>query len=183
MSRFRDLGVLYTRCYMAGMGLTWQEAFQTEERAKVEEYCHANGMEFEWFGEDELRTRSRRPAVVTDPDSGQEVWFNQAHLFHLSNLPTNVAAALSAMYEERDYPRHSFYGDGTPLAEDDLALIRTAYDDTVYATPWETGDLLVVNNLRVSHGRQPYEGARKIMVAMAGTLDVGPAPELAGAGV
>jgi alpha-ketoglutarate-dependent taurine dioxygenase len=175
VDKFRELGVLYTRAYRLGMGLTWQEAFQTEDRGAVEEYCAANGLEYEWLDDDALRTRSRRPAVIVDPESGEEVWFNQAHLFHVSSLPDGVRAALTEMYDEQDYPRHSYYGDGTPISERDLAAVRQAYTDSLLARPWETGDMMVVNNLRVSHGRQPYQGDRRILVAMAGTVAVGAA--------
>ncbi|MFD9738263.1 TauD/TfdA family dioxygenase [Umezawaea sp. NPDC059074] len=172
VGRFRERGVLYTRAYRLGMGLTWQEAFQTEDRAAVEKYCEDNGLRYEWLEDDALRTSSRRPAVVVDPDSGREVWFNQAHLFHVSNLPEGVRAALTEMYEERDYPRHAYYGDGTPIADEDLAAIRRAYDECLLVRPWEQGDLVVVDNLKVSHGRKPYSGDRRVLVAMAGTTAV-----------
>ncbi|WP_410575109.1 TauD/TfdA family dioxygenase [Amycolatopsis sp. cmx-4-61] len=173
VARFREQGVRYTRAYRVGMGLTWQEAFQTRDRGEVEDYCSRNGLEWEWGGDDELRTRSHRPAVVTDPVSGREVWFNQAHLFHISNLPDDVGAALVAMYEERDYPRHAYHGDGTPITADELALIRRAYADSLFETPWHSGDLMVVDNLLVSHGRRPYTGQRRVLVTMAGAVEIG----------
>jgi alpha-ketoglutarate-dependent taurine dioxygenase len=171
VTRFRELGVLYTRSYRPGMGLTWQEVFQTDSRADVEKFCDDNGLEVEWLGDDELRTRSRRPAVVTDPDTGRDVWFNQAHLFHVTNLPKKVRAAIVEMYDEADYPRHALYGDGSPIAEADLELIRKAYEDTIFANPWGRGDLMIVNNLLVSHGRRPYTGERRVLVAMTGVFD------------
>ena len=170
--RFRKVGVLYTRAYRMGLGLTWQEAFQTDDPGAVERYCEGNGLEYEWLDGDALRTRSRRPAVVVDPDSGREVWFNQAHLFHVSNLPEGVRAALTEMFEERDFPRHAYYGDGTPIADEDLAAIRRAYDRCLLARPWDSGDLMIIDNLRVSHGRQPYGGDRRVLVTMAGTTTV-----------
>jgi len=173
VARFREQGVLYTRAYRVGMGLTWQEAFQTEDRAEVEDYCVHNGLEWEWCGDGELRTRSHRPAVVTDPGSGREVWFNQAHLFHVSNLPDDVGAALAAMFEERDYPRHAYHGDGSPITEAELALIRRAFVDCSFETPWHSGDLMIVGNLLVSHGRRPYTGQRRVLVTMAGAVEIG----------
>lgn len=173
VARFRERGVLYTRAYRLGMGLTWQEAFQTEDRSVVEKYCEDNGLAYEWLEDDAMRTRSRRPAVTTHPVTGEEVWFNQAHLFHVSNLPEDVRGALMEMYGEEDYPRHSYYGDGTPISDDDLAAIRAAFDACLFPRPWEKGDLMVIDNLRVSHGRQPFQGDRRVLVAMAGTAVVG----------
>jgi alpha-ketoglutarate-dependent taurine dioxygenase len=172
VERFRERGVRYTCSYRPGMGLTWQEVFQTDSKAEVEKYCDENGLEFEWLSDEELRTRSRRPAIVTDPETGREVWFNQAHLFHVTNLPKKVQAALVEMYDEADYPKHAFYGDGSSISDKDLELIRKAYQDTIFANSWERGDLMIVNNLRVSHGRRPYTGARRVLVAMTGVFEV-----------
>jgi alpha-ketoglutarate-dependent taurine dioxygenase len=173
VGRFRELGVLYTRAYRLGLGLTWQEVFQTGDRAVAEKYCDDNGIAYEWLDDDAMRTRSRRPAVLTHPVTGEEVWFNQAHLFHVSNLPEDVRGALVEMYEEQDYPRHAYYGDGTPISDDDLAVIRRAFDECLLARPWERGDLMIIDNLRVSHGRQPFKGERRVLVTMAGTAAVG----------
>lgn len=171
VDRFRERGVLYTRSYTPGMGLTWQEAFQTERREDVEAYCRRCGMDYEWVG-DSLRTRHRRPAVATDPVSGREVWFNQAHLFHVLSLPKRTSEALLGMFDEPDLPRHAFYGDGQPIPGEELDLIGKAYADVLFEFPWVRGDLLMVNNLLVSHGRRPYSGPRRVLVAMTGALDV-----------
>ena len=50
--------------------------------------------------------------------------------------------------------------------------IRRAYDECLLVRPWEQGDLVVVDNLKVSHGRKPYSGDRRVLVAMAGTTAV-----------
>ncbi|MEU9047270.1 MULTISPECIES: TauD/TfdA family dioxygenase [unclassified Kitasatospora] len=167
VGRFRAKGVLYTRAYREGMGLTWQESYQTEDRAKVEEYCRSHGIEWTWT-EDGLRTRHRRPALITDPRTGEESWFNQAHLFHSSNLPKETREALEEMFDPEDMPRGAYYGDGTPIPDEELDLVRQAFEDSAFAFPWVEGDLLMVNNLLVSHGRRPYTGKRTTLVAMAG---------------
>ncbi|PNE38572.1 MULTISPECIES: TauD/TfdA family dioxygenase [Streptomyces] len=167
VARFRDQGVLYTRAYREGMGLTWQESYQTEDRAEVERYCKQHGIEFTWT-EDGLRTRHRRPALVTDPVSGRESWFNQAHLFHTSNLPPAAREALAEMFDEEDMPRAAYFGDGTPITDEEMDTVRDAFETCLYAFPWVRGDLLIVNNLLVSHGRRPYTGERQTLVAMAG---------------
>jgi alpha-ketoglutarate-dependent taurine dioxygenase len=167
IGRLRDKGVRYTRAFREGMGLTWEESFQTENRDDVEDYCRAHGIQFEWT-EDGLRTQHHRPAIVTDPVSGRESWFNQAHLFHVSNLPTATREALAELFDPQDMPRGAYYGDGTPFPDEEMDLVRTAFDTTMYAFPWVEGDLMIVNNILVSHGRKPYTGSRKTLVAMAG---------------
>ena len=34
--------------------------------------------------------------------------------------------------------------------------------------PWAAGDLLLVDNLRVAHGRAPFSGHRTVLVGMGG---------------
>jgi len=160
-------GVTYARAFREGLGLTWQEAFQTEDRAVVEQYCARNGQTLEWTDEG-LRTRHLRPATAVEPHTGDEVWFNQANLFHVSSLGEEVSEALLEMYAEADLPRNAYLGDSTPIPADDLDTIRAVYDEVSYAFPWQSGDIMVINNMLMAHGREPFTGKRRILVAMTG---------------
>jgi hypothetical protein len=64
-------------------------------------------------------------------------------------------------------PRNVFYGDGAPLEADALAEIRAALDDERITFPWLTGDVLMLDNMLSAHARDPFEGPRKVVVAMA----------------
>jgi alpha-ketoglutarate-dependent taurine dioxygenase len=33
--------------------------------------------------------------------------------------------------------------------------------------PWQAGDVMVIDNILAMHGRKPYRGPRRIVVAMA----------------
>ena len=33
--------------------------------------------------------------------------------------------------------------------------------------PWNEGDILMLDNMQVAHGRNPFSGERKIIVSMA----------------
>ncbi len=37
-----------------------------------------------------------------------------------------------------------------------------------YAFPWQAGDVMVVNTMLAAHGREPFAGKCRILVAMAG---------------
>lgn len=161
-----EAGVTYTRTFRDGLGLSWQEAFQSADPAEVERYCAVHGVDLQWGEDDELRTRHRRPATRPDPATGTEVWFNQANLFHVSALEPAARDALTSLYAEEDLPRNAYLGNGDPIPAEDLAAISRAYDEASLAVPWQPGDVLAVNNLVVAHGRRPYTGARKILVAM-----------------
>lgn len=162
--RFIRKRVMYVRNYGEGLDLSWQNVFQTKNRNTVEEFCRKAEIDFEWKGEDRLRTSQVCQAVANHPRTGALVWFNQAHLFHVSSLTSEVRQVLLASGDEP--PRNAFYGDGSPIDNCDLEQIRAAYASEAVIFPWQKGDLLVVDNMLVAHGRRPYRGARQIVVGM-----------------
>jgi alpha-ketoglutarate-dependent taurine dioxygenase len=164
---FREKRVMYVRNYGVGLDLTWQEAFQTEDRAAVERYCRQSGIAFEWLDGDRLRTRQVRQAVATHPATGDTVWFNHAHMFHASSLEPAVRAALRAQFAEDELPRNAFYGDGTPIPEPVLDAIRDLYEREAVRFDWRRGDVLLLDNFLAAHGREAFTAPRRIVVAMS----------------
>jgi alpha-ketoglutarate-dependent taurine dioxygenase len=165
--RFRALGVRYVRNYREGMDLPWQVVFQTSERAEVERFCAAHDMTYTWGADGTLRTEQVCQAMATHPVTGEELWFNQAHLFHVTSLDAISQTAVMALLEAGAYPRHACYGDGSAIDPEALEAIRAAFAAETVAAPWATGDALLVDNMLVSHGRRPFSGPRKVLVAMA----------------
>jgi len=159
--------VMYARNYGDGPDLSWQDAFQTTDKSVVEEYCRQAHMDFEWKGEQRLRTRQVRPAIISHPKTGEEVWFNHAHMFHVSNLDPALRESLLAELAEEDLPRNSYYGDGSPIEDSVLDEIRGVYNESSVRFSWQEGDVLMLDNMLASHGREPFVGPRKILVSMA----------------
>lgn len=164
--KFIEKQVMYVRNYGNGIDLSWQEAFQTNDKSVVEDYCRQAPMEFEWLDENRLRTRQVRPSVAIHPKTQEMVWFNQAHLFHISNLDLDVREALLELFKESDIPRNTYYGDGSPIDISVLDEIREVYQQVSVKFPWQQGDVLLLDNMLVAHGRNPFVGKRKIFVAM-----------------
>lgn len=165
--RFLEKKVMFVRNYGEGVDLSWQEAFQTADRAVVESYCRRAGMTTEWREGGRLRTRAVRQVVLRHPQTGETLWFNHAHMFHQSNLPAEVRRALLEQFAEDELPRNSFYGDGTPIESSVLEEIRATYLQAAVLFPWSKGDILLLDNFLVAHGREPFAGPRRILVAMA----------------
>jgi alpha-ketoglutarate-dependent taurine dioxygenase len=159
--------VMYTRNYSERLDIPWQDVFQTTDKAKVEEYCRSAHTEFEWRDGNRLSTRQVRQAVATHPKVGETVWFNHAHMFHVSNLQPAVRESLLAEFKEEELPRNAYYGDGSPIESSILDEIRGIYQDAAVTFPWREGDILMLDNFLSSHGREPYVGPRSIVVAMA----------------
>ncbi len=162
--RFAAREVLYVRNY-GGLDLSWQDVFQTRERAEVESFCRAAGITCEWSA-DGLRTRQRCQAVARHPRTGEMVWFNQAHLFHVSALDAPTRASILELLPEERFPRHAYYGDGAPIEEQALEHVRAVYREAAVSEPWQAGDLLLLDNMLMAHGREPYSGPRRVLVGM-----------------
>lgn len=165
--RFIEKGVMYVRNYGNGLDVPWNKVFNTMDRRAVEQYCRSAGIEYEWKADGELRTRQVCQAVAVHPLTRETVWFNQAHLFHVSNLEPAVREALLSFINEENLPRQAFYGDGTPIETAVLDEIRDVYQCHAVRFPWQEGDVLMLDNMLAAHGRTPFKGQRKILVAMS----------------
>lgn len=164
---FARRGVMYVRNYGAGLDLSWQDVFQTSDRLEVEAFCCRSSIDFEWKSEGRLRTRQVCQATATHPRTREQVWFNQAHLFHVSSLETTMCETLLALAGEELLPRNAYYGDGTPIEPSVLDHIREIYRREAVVFPWQEGDVLMLDNMLTAHGRRPFSGPRKILVGMA----------------
>jgi alpha-ketoglutarate-dependent taurine dioxygenase len=164
--KFLEKGVLYQRYLGSGLGLSWQEVFQTDNKADVEAYCAESGIELEWIDDRKVITRSRRPAVQRHPKTGELIWFNHAHFFNVWNMPEDEREQLMSMVREHEIPFNTYFGDGEPISREVVAEIMDAFDKAWVEFPWLKGDILYLDNMIMAHSRNSYEGKRKVVVAM-----------------
>lgn len=165
--RFLARRWMVMRNYGDGFGLPWQTVFQTGDKAEVEAHCQSSGIQLEWKDGDRLRTRAVRNAVARHPDTGDPCWFNHATFFHVSTLTPALRASLLGELEEEDLPTNTYYGDGSPIEPDVLDHLRSCYQAETISFPWQVGDLLMLDNMMVAHGRAPFKGERKVLVGMS----------------
>jgi alpha-ketoglutarate-dependent taurine dioxygenase len=165
--RFIEKRVMYVRNFGEGAGLPWQAVFQTSDRSVVEEYCRRNSMDFVWRDGNRLRLSHVCQSVARHPRTGEMIWFNQAHLFHISGLAPAVRESLLSLFDEAGLPSNAYYGDGSRIEDAVIQEVREAYDEAAVRFPWQPKDILMLENMLVAHGREPYSGTRKILVAMA----------------
>ena len=170
-NRFREKKVMYVRSFSDELDIPWQQVFQTTDRAEVEQYCASANIMCEWGPENHLRTLQVRQSFIPHPVTGQELWFNQVHAFHPATLDPTVRQAMASAMPERDFPRHAFYGDGSVIEDSIIDEIRRTYTETAVTFEWRKGDVLLLDNRLTAHGREPFSGPRKILVAMSEMLD------------
>ena len=167
LDRFEERGVCYVRHYHEGTDLPWQTVFQTDDREVLANYCRDQGIDHVWLDENTLRTSQQCQGIAYHPVTGDRLFFNQAHLFHVSNLGDVGAKALIEVFGADRLPRNATFADGAEIDASDLQLIRNAYASEAVAFPWQAGDVVVVDNMQVAHGRRPFKGKREVLAGMS----------------
>ena len=165
--RFERDGWLLTRSYNDEIGASVAEAFGTADRTVVEAYCRAHSIAFDWRPDGSLHTRQRRPAVLRHPVTGRRCWFNQIAFLSEWTMDAEVRAYLVDLYGADGLPFTTRYGDGDPIGADVVRTINEAYEAHTVRAAWRPGDLLLVDNIRCAHGREPFEGPREVLVGLA----------------
>jgi alpha-ketoglutarate-dependent taurine dioxygenase len=161
-------GVRYTQNLHDGIGLgkSWQETFETDDRAAVEEYLAGSGATWQWNDEG-LRISQVRAATVRHPVTGDEVWFSQFDQWHPAALGDAAAAALARIMPPEELPQSVTFADGTPIPGEYATHVRDKGLAVAVDVDWQTGDVLLIDNVLVGHGRRPFTGSRRVLVAMS----------------
>jgi alpha-ketoglutarate-dependent taurine dioxygenase len=178
LNEFESRGIAYLQHLWdakgkPGIGKSWQETFETADRNEAEVYLRQSNMTWEWtdFG---IRTRAQHPAILHHPTTGEKCWRNQADQWHRHYV--GVKTSFGGIGDSRFDPQtageetlgnHVTYGDGGEIEVSDLKQIRHVVQSAEVLFPWQAGDIMVIDNIIAMHGRKPYQGPRKVLVAMA----------------
>lgn len=163
---FAARGIEYVRRYKPGVGLSWQQVFGTSDRDVVEAACAADSIDCHWAADGSLSTSWTRPALLEHPLSGEVAWFNQLTHWHVRCLDAESRAALLAMWDSGGLPRTCRFGDREEIPDEVVDHVLDAYQDLEHSFSWERGDVLLVDNVLTAHGRNPFFGQRRLLVAM-----------------
>jgi alpha-ketoglutarate-dependent taurine dioxygenase len=169
LAEFEAKGLSYIRNF-SGLDVSWQQFFQTDDRAEVERKCSDSGMDFEWIDDGaQLRVRQPTAAVRAHPVTGDRLFFNQIQLHHPHYLPEETRTSLRSMVSSDDeLPRNVTFGDGSRISDETAEHVIQTYWDNCVMFPWQAGDIISLDNMRTAHARMPFTGERRIAVAMAG---------------
>lgn len=167
LERFERYGVRYERTYTPGLGVSWQTAFQTDSKEEVAAFCRARDIQHTWQADGCLKTRQIRSAFQTHPRTGERLWFNHALFFHASSLEPRIAQALIDAVGLANVPTNTFFGNGDAFTEEDLIAMRHAVAVHTRRFRWQVGDVLVLDNMIRQHGRDPFDGPRRVLTLMA----------------
>jgi hypothetical protein len=163
--RVRTDGWTMARTFHAGFGISWQEAFSRTDHASLEELLRTEGIEYEWLPSCALHTVRHLPGFIDHPVTGDVCWFNQLSFLNAGSLEPAERRFMARAFGKY-LPMDSFFGDGSPLSEEDVKAIDHAYDSSRIDVPWRRGDLLITDNVSMALGRSPIAGAPEFLVAL-----------------
>jgi alpha-ketoglutarate-dependent taurine dioxygenase len=193
--KFEKLGVRYARTHggpdEASHGFwgtkRWTDMFETNDRGAVELLAHEQGLTLTWHVDGSLTIENQLPAFRIHPQTGTIAWHNHSQVFHAEAAALEYAhiarhqrtlraygmksilkliTSLRRMLPKRALTTHTTFGDGSPISREEMAQVIDALWRNLSIFTWRPADLLVVDNYSVSHGRLPFHGQRKILVAL-----------------
>lgn len=140
----------------------WNQAFFTDERADVERICAGKGLRPLWHDDGSLTVFNDLEPFVTHPATGQKLYRSVIHM-----RPQVEDEARSQAYRRHQkYRTGASLGNGERLSEDEVAQMEALCDRFTHQWPWRDGDVMILDNLQVWHGRNPYRGPREVQVAL-----------------
>jgi len=163
-SKLLDLINRYKRAHK-----TWMDAFETSDKGEVEKRCKENEFGFKWTKKNWLQVIYQSPSVIAHPQTGERVWFNQAHLYDYNPRLLGFWNWIGTkiIYCQKDTLMHEiYYGDGSPVPRKELYHVMDVLEKETIKFPWQKGDMMVLDNILAMHGRASFSGKRRILVSL-----------------
>ncbi|MEO7360283.1 MAG: TauD/TfdA family dioxygenase [Gemmatimonadaceae bacterium] len=171
LEAFRSKGLMYVRNFSKGVDPTWEEFFHTKDPAIVEQMCKDAGSDFEWKSDGGLRVINRSKGTVKHPKTKEELFFNQVQIHHIFCVDEDTRDGLRALFDEQDLPRNVYYGDGSEISDETMQHLGDVYEQVCVRFKWQKGDMIMLDNMLVTHARDTFEGPRHIVVAMGNMIN------------
>lgn len=170
VDEFRERGLVYLTNLRdgPGFGKSWAQSYGTTDRGAVEALIREQGAEWEWRPDGGLVVRMRAPGLRRHSVTGEEIWTNQAVNWHPAHFGADHVHKLRAAFgDESRFPKTVVFGDGGSIPAAAIETIAAALAAEEHTFTWRQGDILLVDNEVIAHGRRPFSGERAIDVAMA----------------
>ena len=161
VARVEAEGVRYTNVMPgdddagSGQGRSWRSTLSAADRAHAEARLKDLGYSWEWMEDGSLRATTPALSAVRSIAEGRRSFFNQ------------LIAAFRGWADSRNDPNRAItFGDGTPITAEDMAPAIRLADELTYDLAWQAGDVALIDNYAVMHGRRPFEGKRRVLASL-----------------
>ncbi|PLB52043.1 taud/tfda taurine catabolism dioxygenase [Aspergillus steynii IBT 23096] len=161
---WREIGWNWKDSY----GFTIQETDSlATQRQKVEDVLHKYlGATASWQPDGSLHVLQHLPAIRRVESTGKGTFFNGLAGTY-GNAKDN--GALEPPHRNSNgvgFKLPTLFGDGSPIPHVYHERLIELQDRIGFLVPWEEGDVALVNNFTVAHGRTPWEGKRRLLVSL-----------------
>lgn len=164
---------------------TIAETFKTEDRAEIDAACAALGIETEWLPDGFLKAETILPAIVVHPETGEHCLNAQfinaeALIAGIRRVGERYNPAVKAFFEwyiRKQFRKPTIHyrtrpDTGADFTDAEYAQIVEAIHDSSTVFRWQEGDVLLIDNIKVAHGRMNVKGARRILTALGDFYDL-----------
>ncbi len=138
----------------SGVGRSWRSTFSVAERSGAEERMRRLDYTWEWLDGDCLRATTPVLPAVRVLASGRKSLFNQLIAARRWKDARNTPATAVTL------------GDGRPLDPAAWADVERLAAGLAIDLVWEQGDVALVDNFAVMHGRRSFEGTRCVLASL-----------------
>ena len=110
---------------------------------------------WEWQSDGSLRATTPVLDAIRKLPDGRRSFFNQ------------LIAAFRGWADSRNDPNKAItFGDGEAITSADMAPAIAIADELTYDLAWQAGDVALIDNYAVMHGRRPFEGKRRVLASL-----------------
>lgn len=145
----------YQEDLQSGQGRSWRSTLNATDNTAAEAKLRSLGYEWQWLPGDNLRVTTPVLPAVRTLDDGRRVFFNQ------------LIAAFQGWQDKRNVAQKSIsFGDGTVIDPQAMAKAIELAERLSYDMVWQAGDVALVDNSLVMHGRRPFQGERRVLASL-----------------
>ncbi|WCJ40875.1 2-oxoglutarate (2OG) and Fe(II)-dependent oxygenase superfamily protein [Euphorbia peplus] len=164
MEKLEEHGLIYIRVLgedddpSSPIGRGWKSTFLTDDRSVAEERAAKMGTKLEWLEDGRVRMiTGPMPAIKYDESRSRKIWFN------------NLAGAYTRSDDNSNYNylmKVVTFGNGEALPDEIICYCQRILEDESISIPWQTGDVLLIDNLAILHTRNSFIPPRRVLASL-----------------
>ena len=139
----------------SGQGRSWRSTLSAESKAAAEAKLSQLGYSWQWQTDNALSVTTPVLPAVRELADGSRSFFNQ------------LIAAFFGWQDARNDGRKAItLGDGGALDIDAMQTAVALAEELIVDLQWQQGDVALIDNLRVMHGRRAFAGERRVLASL-----------------
>jgi len=141
------------------------------KKAKAEKWIRVLTPHFWWLDDDELEVHQYVPGIWRHPATNNPVWFNSLNGMYATAKDHGATEPPHIGDDGLTYSIQTF-ADGSEIPKEWMENLYSITTELEVPLKPQPGDLILVDNYQVSHGRYPWtEGDRTVLVSMWDTAN------------